>query len=279
MDELRTALELATEEELQDLTEILFSRRLNPLDYLQAPTPIAVQDQKREAWLDTLEHRFRFLAADGITVLKGKTSQITYRQVLLQVCRYLKLPYSTSLSTTDLEAEIFLSLLNRVWKKMPASEKKVLNQQLQRSFSQSTVARSPLENLPQDPLRLLLEGGSALAVTSVLRPVLLQQMAHQFAAYLATYEVASQAALRGGATVLQLQGQAALQAAQRGMTFSAARYGAVRSIFAFLGPALWIWFLGDLGWRAIATNYGRVIPTVFALAQIRLIHTECFHPA
>ncbi len=141
------------------------------------------------------------------------------------------------------------------------------------------MARSPLENLPQDPLRLLLEGGSALAVTSVLRPVLLQQMAHQFAAYLATYEAASQAALRGGATVLQLQGQAALQAAQRGMTFSAARYGAVRSIFAFLGPALWIWFLGDLGWRAIATNYGRVIPTVFALAQIRLIHTECFHPA
>jgi len=278
VDELRTALELATEEELQDLTEILFSRRLNPLDYLQAATPIAVQDQNREAWLDTLEQRFRFLAADGITVLKGKTSLITYRQILLQVCRYLKLPYSTSLSTTDLEAEIFLSLLNRVWKKMPASDKQALNQQLQQSFSQPAGARSPLENLPHDPLRLLLEGSSALAVTSVLRPVLLQQMAHQFAAYLATYEAASQA-VRGGATVLQWQGQAALKAAQRGVTFSAARYGAVRSVFAFLGPALWIWFLGDLGWRAIATNYGRVIPTVFALAQIRLIHTECFHPA
>lgn len=279
MDELRTALELATEAELQDLTEILFSRRLNPLDYLQAPTAIAVQDQNREAWLDTLEHRFRFLAADGLTILKGKTSQVTYRQVLLQVCRYLKLPYSTSLSTTDLEAEIFLSLLNRAWKKLPVSEKKALNQRLQRSFTQSDLARSLLGDLPQDPLRLLLEGGSALAVNSVIRPIVLQQMAHQFAAYLATYEAVSQAALRGGATMLQLQGQAALQAAQRGMAFSAARYGALRSIFAFLGPALWIWFLGDLGWRAIATNYGRVIPTVFALAQIRLIHTECFHPA
>ena len=38
----------------------------------------------------------------------------------------------------------------------------------------------------------------------------------------------------------------------------------------FLGPALWSWFLADLGWRAIATNYGRVIPVVFTLAQIRL---------
>jgi len=279
VDELRTALELATEEELQELTEILFSRKFNPLDYLHAPTPVAVQDQKRDAWLDTLEHRFRFLAADGITVLKGKTRQVTYRQVLLQVCRYLKLPYSTSLSTTDLEAEIFLSLLKRAWKKLPVSEKKAVNRQLKQALTQPPLSGSLLKDLPQDPLRLLLEGGSALVVNSVIRPVLLQQLAYQFAAYLATYQAASQAALRGGATVLQLQGQAALQAAQRGMTLSAARYGAVRGIFSFLGPALWIWFLGDLGWRAIATNYSRVIPTVFALAQIRLIHTECFHPA
>lgn len=40
MNELRAALELATEEELQDLTEILFRRRLNPLDYLTTPIPL-----------------------------------------------------------------------------------------------------------------------------------------------------------------------------------------------------------------------------------------------
>lgn len=55
MDELRAALELATEDELQDLTAILFSRKFNPLDYVQTPEPIEVQSQDRKAWLDALE--------------------------------------------------------------------------------------------------------------------------------------------------------------------------------------------------------------------------------
>jgi uncharacterized protein YaaW (UPF0174 family) len=41
-----------------------------------------------------------------------------------------------------------------------------------------------------------------------------------------------------------------------------------------LGSALWVSFAPDLGWRTIATNYGRVIPMIFTLAQIRLIRTE-----
>ncbi len=273
MDELRTALELATEEELQDLTEILFCRRLNPLDYFHAPGPVAVQSQNRQTWLDALECRFRFLGADGITVLKGEARQVTYRQVLLQVCRHLKLPCSPSLSTTDLEAEIFLNLLHRAWKQLSVSEQKALNRQVKQSLVQSTLASYPTLTIPQDPLRLLLEGGSALAVSSVLRPILLKQVAHQFTVHLATYQIAQQAARCSGAAALQLQ------AAQRGMALSAVQYGTLRGIFAFLGPALWIWFFGDLGWRAIATNYGRVIPTVFALAQIRLTHTECFNLA
>jgi hypothetical protein len=67
MDELRTALELATEDELQDLTEILFRRKFNPLDYLQGLDPLHVQNRDRIQWLNTLEDRFRFLAADGFT--------------------------------------------------------------------------------------------------------------------------------------------------------------------------------------------------------------------
>jgi len=46
-----------------------------------------------------------------------------------------------------------------------------------------------------------------------------------------------------------------------------------------LGPALWAWFFADLGWRAIATNYARVIPVVFTLAQIRLIRSAEYQPA
>lgn len=280
MDELRVALELANEEELVDLTEILFRRGLNPFDYIHAPDPVVVQSQSRKDWIDSLEARFCFLAADGVTVLKGQASRISYRQVLIRICRYLKLPYSPSLSTTDLEAEIFLNLLNRAWKQLPPAEQRALSRRIQSSLDQSTLTQTFSSNLQHDSLRLLLEGGSALAVSSVVQPALLQQLAHHFAAHFVAHEAAKQAILQGGRASLQLQSQVALKTAGRGMALSAARYGAVRSVFALAGSALWIWFLADLGWRAIATNYGRVIPIVFTLAQIRLTRLEdCFSPA
>jgi len=275
LDELRAALELATEEELQDLTAILFSRKFNPLDYVRTPEPIEVQSQDRKAWLDALENRFRFLAADGMTVLQRRTNKVTYRQALIQVCRYLKIPYSQELATVDLEAEVFLHLLGKVWKKLPEPEQQKLTVRVQRHLSKSEL-REPLPILLQsDPLGLIFKGGSALAVTSVIAPVVLKQIARQFALHFATYQVAKQAAIKGTeAASTQFQSYVTLQMARRGMTMSAARYGAVRSIFAVIGPMMWAWFFADLGWRAIATNYGRIIPTIFALAQIRLTHAE-----
>lgn len=280
MDELRAALELATEDELQDLTAILFSRKFNPLDYVHTPEPIDVQSQDRKAWLDALENRFRFLAADGITVLRGRTNQVSYRQALIQVCKYLKIPYSNQLSTVDLEAEVFLHLLGQVWKKLPEQEKQKLTARVQHHLVKSEL-KQPLPLLLQrDPLGLLFKGGSALAVTTVLQPFVLKQIAQQFAIHFATYQVAKQAAITGSqAATIQFKNYLALQMAQRGMTTSAARYGAARSMFAFVGPVMWGWFFADLGWRAIATNYGRIIPTIFALAQIRLTRSECWEPA
>lgn len=279
MDELREALELATEEELQGLTEILFRRKFNPLDYVQTPDPIEIQSQDRDAWLDAIEQRFRFLAADGITVLRGRTSEVTYRQALIQVCRYLKIPYSNQLSTTDLEAEVFLHLMGRAWKRMPRHEQKSLTVWVQTSLQESQLAKPLPVTLQRDPLNLLLKGGSALAVSSILQPMVLQQIARQFALHFATYQVAREAVLQGGAAVAtQFQNYLALQTAKRGMAVNAVRYGTVRSVFAFLGPMMWGWFLADLGWRAISTNYGRIIPTIFAVAQIRLTRAECWEP-
>ncbi|HEY9802523.1 MAG TPA: YaaW family protein [Leptolyngbyaceae cyanobacterium] len=280
MDELRAALELATDEELQDLTAILFSRKFNPLDYVQTPEPIEIQSQNREAWLDSLENRFRFLAADGVTVLRGKTNQVTYRQALIQVCKYLKIPYSQDLTTIDLEAEVFLHLLGQVWKRLPEKEKQKLATQVQRQLVKSEV-KEPLPLLLQpNPFGLLLKGGSALAVTSVVKPLVLQQIARQFAIHFATYQVAKDALIQGSqAATTQFQSYVTLQMARQGMTVSAARYGAVRSLFAFVGPVMWAWFFADLGWRSIATNYGRIIPTIFALAQIRLTRAECWELA
>lgn len=280
MDELRSVLELATEEELQQLTAILFCRRFNPLDYVGTPDPIEVQSHDREAWLDMLEDRFRFLAADGISVLRGRTQQITYRQALIQVCRYLKIRYSHKLSTIDLEAEIFLHLLKRAWKQLPATEQNTLTQKVQQSLATTKLSEPLPLAVQRDPFGWLLKGGSAFAISSIIKPMVLQQIARQFALHFATYQMAKEAIVSGGvAAMSKFQGYTALKAAEQGMAMSAARYGLVRGVFAFVGPAMWAWFLADLGWRSIATNYARIIPTIFALAQIRLTRTECWELA
>ncbi len=262
MDELRTALELATEDELQDLTEILFRRKFNPLDYLQGLDPLQVQNRDRIQWLNTLEDRFRFLAADGFTVLRGEAKAITYRQVLVRVCRYLKLKFSPTLSTTDLEAEIFLHLMQKSWNTMPSAEKQALVERIREALQQSASGPLPL-SCHNDPLRLVLEGGSALALSSLVRPLVLRQIAQQFALHLATYRVASDVA-----------GSLLIQAARKGAASTAIRYTATRSAMAALSGALWVGFMVDLGWRTIATNYGRIIPMIFTLAQIRLTRSE-----
>lgn len=280
MDELRTVLELATEEELKQLTDILFRPKFNPLDYIQTPNPLDIQSRDRAVWLDAIEQRFRFLAADGFTVLRGQTHQFTYRQALIQVCKYLNISYSPKLSTTDLEAEVFLHLMGRAWKKLPESEQKSLTLRIQRSLAKSNFSQPLPLAVQKDPLGILVKGGCALAVNSLIKPMLLQQIARQFAIQFAKYQIAKQSLVRGGTiAATQLQNYVTVQMARRRMALTAGRYGVVRSVFAFLGPALWTWFLADLGWRAIATNYGRIIPTIFALAQIRLTRTECWELA
>ncbi|MEO1401879.1 MAG: hypothetical protein AAFV72_11615 [Cyanobacteria bacterium J06635_1] len=279
MDELRSGLELATPEELEAITEVLFRPKFNPLDYLYTPDPIEVQSCDRAQLLDQLEQRFRFLAADGLTVLQRRTQGFSYRQVLLQIYAHLKLTCDQKLSTADLEAELFLKLTEKTWHKLPKRDQQRLQRQLEIALSKSDLVKK-VPALQKDPVGLLLKGSSALAVCSVVRPFLLKQVARQFALNLARYQVAQQS-LRGTASlVAKVQGRTAINLASRGMAISAARYGAVRGTLAVLGPAMWAWFFADLGWRAIATNYTRVIPVVFTLAQIRLTRgVHCWEAA
>jgi len=275
LDELRTALELATEEELQQITNILFCRRFNPLDYLRAPDAIAVQSQDWESWLDSVEDRFRYLAADGVTVLKGQTEKVSYRQILVRVCHFLKVPYSQKMPTTEIEAEIYLHLVNKAWKRLPPSEQKSLSIQIQKALADSRTPQPLPVHLQHNPLDIVLKGSSVIAVNSLLKPILLKHIAGQFALHFARYQGAKTAVVQGGTIVNQI----ALQTAKQGMTRAAARYGAVRTVLSLVGPALWGWFIADLGWKAIATDYGRIIPTIFALAQIRLTREDCWQPA
>jgi uncharacterized protein YaaW (UPF0174 family) len=271
LDELRTALELATDDELQQLTRILFCRKFNPLDYMNTPDPLEIQSQERIEWIESIEQRFRYLAADGLTVLQGRTQQVTYRQTLLQVCRYLKIPYSKQLSTEDLEAELFIHLMGKAYQQLPATEQTAITLRIQKSLTQTKLDRPLPLHIQHDPMKLILTGSSALVLSSVVQPIVLQQIARQFAMHLATYQVTQQVLVKGGVAVAgQIQGYVTMQLARRGMIATAAKQGAARGVFAFLGPALWGWFIADLGWRAISTNYGRIIPTIMALAQIRL---------
>lgn len=272
VDELREVLELASEEELQQVTQILFCRRFNPLDYWHTPTPMDVQSLDWQGWLDSIEKRFRFLAADGFTVLRRQSHRLNYRDILIQVCRYLKIPYSQSMDAITLESEIFLHLLQKSWQKLPPKEQNSLKYKIINALVKNNQMEALPVSLQHDPLKILATGGSLVAVNNLIKPLLLQKIAQQFALHFATYQVTKNALVKGSlATANQLQSYVTLKMAQRGMLMASARYTAVRGLFAFLTPALWACFFVDLGWRAIATNYSRIIPVIFTLAQIRLI--------
>ncbi|NJN71384.1 MAG: hypothetical protein HC799_00455 [Limnothrix sp. RL_2_0] len=271
MDELQTALQLATDEELQHLAQILFSRKFNPLDYLQTPEPIYIHSQHRDRQIECIDHRFRYLAADGVTVLRQKSDALSYRQILLQVCQFLKLPSGVGMSTTDLEAEIFLHLTGKAWHKLPKADKKSLLDKVQKSLAKHDLPEALPVQLQHNPFAIFLKGGSTIAISTVLKSTLLKTIARQFAIHFTSYQVAKVAVKSGTGKLASIL---SAQAAKKGMASTAIRYGAMRSAFGMVVPMLWGWFLADLGWRAISTNYGRVIPTIITIAQIRLTREE-----
>ncbi|WP_042891892.1 hypothetical protein, partial [Anaplasma marginale] len=171
--ELRTALNLSNRRRITTINPHLFCRRFNPLDYWQTPPPQEIQSFDRDSMLNAIESRFRYLAADGLTVLRGKSREVTYRQALLRVCRYLKIPYSRSMSTTDLEAEVFLYLLGKAWKRLPDREKQSLTEKIQKSLVKSPLPQPLPVQLQHNPVNLILKGSSAIAVNSVVKPWLL----------------------------------------------------------------------------------------------------------
>jgi hypothetical protein len=66
--------------------------------------------EERDIFISKLESRFLYLAADARSIIRG--SRPSYRNVLLGVRRELGVRCSSKLCTADLEAEIFLHLLD-----------------------------------------------------------------------------------------------------------------------------------------------------------------------
>lgn len=282
MDDLRESLILASVDERYALIDLLFRPKFNPLDYWQTATPAQIKALPLESQLAAIAERFRFLAADGMTVIRGESQSLSYREILFEASDYLKIDpdcHQGELTNADLEAEIFLNLLQRTWKQLPSGEQAQLLQEIQRSLRPEHQGH-PLEKaLKQDSLRLMLEGGSAIALSAFLRPFVLRQLAQQFSQQLARQQLAQLALKQGGSAVAKLQSYAMAKWAGRGMAATAARYGTARTVLGFIGPVMWAWFAADLGWRTIATNYSRVIPAIYLLAQIRLSRAEALPPA
>ncbi|KAJ7523244.1 hypothetical protein O6H91_18G043200 [Diphasiastrum complanatum] len=119
--ELLAVLELASEAELCELSEILYGcSLLSPIlksvtsgnglhsDNVSDPN-LEKGGRGRDALLKRLESRFLYLAADAKATLSGRRPM--YRDVLLLVRKKLNVPCSQNLATEDMEAEIFLHLL------------------------------------------------------------------------------------------------------------------------------------------------------------------------
>jgi len=272
MDDLTDALELATEAELHYCAEILFRRKFNPIDYLTIPKVIELKSRDRLELIAAIAQRFKFLAADGFTVLKGKSNQISYRQVLERVCQHLAIPYSQSQTVAEIEAELFLGLIQKSWQKLSPKERNRLSDSMQMALTESDLQKSLPNGFRGDPLGLVLKGSSAIALSTVIQPAVMSLLAKQFAIHLATYQVGQEAIKLGGTAIAnKLQVYISTNLAKYGMASTAAKYAVARTAFSFITPALWGVFFADLGWRAIATNYARIIPVIFTLAQIRLL--------
>lgn len=109
-------LEIATNSELLELEEILFGPSyFSPM--LKSITSgvkfdkfmIEEDFEEREEFINVLESRFLYLAADARSTLRGWRP--SYRNVLLDVRKELNIPCSRKLPTEDLEVEIFIHLI------------------------------------------------------------------------------------------------------------------------------------------------------------------------
>jgi uncharacterized protein YaaW (UPF0174 family) len=272
MNELSSALALATDDELNQIADILFRRKFNPIDYFAMPAVMQVQSWERPQLIAAIIERFNFLAADGFTVLTGKTDRVIYRQVLERVCQHLNVKYSSTQTVAEIESELFLGLIGRSWRRMSPAEQNRIEATMQSALTESDLQKSLPRDVQRDPISLLLKGGGALAVSTVVKPAVMMSIARQMARHFATYQVGREA-LKAGGTAIASRFQAYLSTylAKHGMAVAATQYTAARTVFAVITPALWGLFFADLGWRAIATNYGRIIPVIFTLAQIRLL--------
>ncbi|XP_027341698.1 uncharacterized protein LOC113854719 isoform X1 [Abrus precatorius] len=286
--ELRSVLELATDSELYEIETILFGpsylspllksipfKNTSTLDDLDR-SMIGVDLQLRQRFIAALESRFFFLAADARSTLRGWRP--SYRNVLLQLRKKLNIPCSTRLSTHDLELEIFLNLLHYDSPEelghypglLDVSSASEGQGSLQHGLSQWKVqSKSGMEDFRS----IILKGGGVFTLAKIYQ-LLARKLSGKVLVEAANYQVKKELLKKGGQlAMINLESRAALLAAKQGFLGAASRFLGFRSMITLLGPVLWGTFLADLVIQMLGTDYARILRTVYALAQIRVIRT------
>ncbi|XP_061364111.1 uncharacterized protein LOC133307594 isoform X3 [Gastrolobium bilobum] len=233
---------------------------------------VGVDLQLRQQFIAALESRFFFLAADARSTLRGWRP--SYRNVLLQLRKKLNIPCSARLSTQDLELEIFLHLLHYNSTKDPGLLDGCTapdgRGSLQLGLSQWKVQSGVGA---EDFRSIILKGGGVFTLAKIYQ-LLVRKLSGKVLVEAANYQVKKELMKKGGQlAMINLESTAALLAAKQGFLGAASRYLGFRSMSTLLGPVLWGTFLADLVIQMLGTDYARILRTIYALAQIRVIRT------
>nr|XP_010932728.1 uncharacterized protein LOC105053328 [Elaeis guineensis] len=275
--ELRPVLELATDDELYELQNILFGPR-NLLYYSLSGTHFGIA----KAFHDI------FAMLDN--------------QLLYQLLRFKIIPFKTShekiLTFSGTDSLSLLSLFNvgirffffflfffvifgfvsEISNEMgpvsfPWDDTKISNGHgsLEVGLSQWKVHTfSALRFGAKQLQQIFLKGGGMLTVTKIYEMVA-QNLSGKMLLEAANYEIKHEIIKRGGQlAAVSLESRAAALAARQGLCRAATQYLGLRSLMMLLGPLMWGTFLADIVIQMLGTDYARILRAIYAFAQIRL---------
>ncbi|XP_019238200.1 PREDICTED: uncharacterized protein LOC109218305 isoform X2 [Nicotiana attenuata] len=242
--DLRSVLELATDSELYELQRILFGpsyfspllksvAKRDEIDYIM----IGEDLEEREEFLSMLESRFLYLAADARSTLRGRRP--SYREVLLGVREKLSIRCSAKLSTEDLEAEIFLHLLQEYSSSKESSDDSDGHGNLEFGLSKWKVqAVAAIKAGAEGARSVILKGGGVLTLGRIYNG-LARRFSGKMLLEAANYQISKEVLKKGGeVAALNLESRLAMLAAKKGLAGAASRYFGLRSMMTFLGPII-----------------------------------------
>eukprot|EP00884_Botryococcus_braunii_P020484 jgi/Botrbrau1/7119/Bobra.0165s0135.2 len=261
-NELWEILDMASDEDLEAVHDALYGRSLfSPLlkTLVSDKQPAAIMYRGRTALMHRIEERFRFLAADAVATLRGYRP--TYREALGYVRDRLAIKCDSSLDTADLELEIFDHVMNPSEKEINPAVTSLSPDTTTSKRSHKARSRVPtsLAVGAAEFMPALFKLGSAVTVSRA-RDIALRTLALQLRQRSGLYNAALSRLCEAG--VATVQRRAAVQAAQKGLIVSTARYSATSGALGILVPLMWAWLGADLALQSLGTDYGRIVPVM-----------------